>query len=151
MLQNPGVKASREPELHTKTLPHCCFAVKTISGLARIETDARMSARVRGRTFILYVSVSICTCRRVMFKPLRGVCAVSVCFCVCVLYPLPRETGLLPGPDSVIGSSENPNEAMSISAAAWLPLRSPRSPRAPTPSPLASLRTRCKERRDGIC
>lgn len=78
-------------------------------------------------------------------------CAVSVCFCVCVLYPLPRETGLLPGPDSVIGSSENPNEAMSISAAAWLPLRSPRSPRAPTPSPLASLRTRCKERRDGIC
>lgn len=77
--------------------------------------------------------------------------ARSVCLCVCALYPLPRETGLLPGPDSVIGSSENPNEAMSISAAAWLPLRSPRSPRALTPSPLASLRTRCKERRDGIC
>ena len=83
-----------------------------------------------------------------------NLCEESVrraCVFVCVLYLLPRETGLLPRPDSVIGSSENPNEAMSISAAASLPLRSRRSPRPRPRAPLASLRTRCKDSRDGIC
>lgn len=68
-------------------------------------------AWVRGCTFILHVSVSMCVCQWVMLKTV----------CVCVLYPLPREPGLLSKLDSVIGSSENPNEAMSIWAAAPLP------------------------------
>lgn len=94
---------------------------------------------VCGCTIALYVSVSICMCQWVMFKTVW----------VCVLYPLPRETGFLSKLDSVIGSSENPNEAMSIWAAAPLPW-APRSPQA-GPSPTSALpQTRWKAKRDGI-
>lgn len=82
-----------------------------------------MSMRVHNYT--VYVSVSVCTCQWVMFEAVR----------VCVLYPVPRETGLLFKLDSVIGSSENPNEAMSISAAAPLP----RAPVQPTGRPQPCL------------
>lgn len=52
----------------------------------------------------------------------------KLCELVCALYPLPGETGLVSKLDSVIGSSENPNEAISISASALLPGVSVRSP-----------------------
>ena len=55
----------------------------------------------------------------------------------CVLYALPREIGLLPKLDSVIGSSENPKEAMSITAAARLP-RGPQHSQQAGPSPACS-------------
>ncbi|KAF1376359.1 hypothetical protein PFLUV_G00210700 [Perca fluviatilis] len=48
-----------------------------------------------------------------------------------------REIGLLPKLDSVIGSSENPNEAMSITAAARLP-RGPQHSQQAGPSPACS-------------
>lgn len=52
----------------------------------------------------------------------------KLCELVRALYPLPGETGLVSKLDSVIGSSENPNEAISISASALLPGVSVRSP-----------------------
>lgn len=54
----------------------------------------------------------------------------KLCELVRALYPLPGETGLVSKLDSVIGSSENPNEAISISASALLPGVSVRSPQA---------------------
>lgn len=53
--------------------------------------------------------------------------------CVCVPHSIPRETGLLSKLDSVIGSSENPNEAMSVSAAAPLPRAPVQSTGRPRP------------------
>ncbi len=86
-------------------------------------------------------------------SPSPSVCVSEWCLklcvrvCVCVLYPLPRETGLLSKLDSVIGSSENPNEAISISAAAPLPA----VPAQPTGRPPAlPVQTSWEVRRDGI-
>ena len=46
--------------------------------------------------------------------------------CACVMHLLPWETSLLSKLDSMIGSSENPNEAISISVSALLPRARPR-------------------------
>lgn len=93
-------------------------------------------AQVRGCTFILYVCISIPMCQ-------WDWCS-ELCVCVWELYPLPRETGLLSKLDSVIGSRENPNEAISISASALLPW----DPTQPTgPAPALPVQTRWKASR----
>lgn len=81
-------------------------------------------------------------------SPSASVCVNKWCSnlgggCVC---SLSRETGLLSKLDSVIGSSENPNEAMSTSAAALLP-GAPGSPQA-GPSPACTDQMESEARGD---
>ena len=95
-------------------------------------------ASVRGHEWVgahsyCMCSVSVCVCQKGMF---RTVWCVGVCVRVCVLFLLTEETGLQSELDSVIGSRENPNEAMSISAPAPLPGAPGRRPPPPRPQPI---------------